>query len=36
VWTRAFDAKKQHATAQPVISLTQSEAHERLRWAGLQ
>jgi hypothetical protein len=35
VWTRAFDAKKQHAARQPVISLTQGEAHERLRRAGL-
>jgi hypothetical protein len=35
VWTRAFDAKNQHAAGQPVISLTQGEAHERLRWAGL-
>ena len=35
VWTRAFDAKKQHAARQPVISLTQGEAHERLRRVGL-
>jgi hypothetical protein len=35
VWTRAFDAKKQHAAEQPVISLTQDEAHERLRRAGI-
>jgi hypothetical protein len=35
VWTRAFDAKKQHATGQPVISLTQGEADDRLRRAGL-
>jgi hypothetical protein len=35
IWTRAFDAKKQHAAGQPVISLTQGEAHERLRRAGL-
>jgi hypothetical protein len=35
VWTRAFDAKKEHAAGQPVISLTQGEAHERLRRAGL-
>jgi hypothetical protein len=34
VWTRAYDAKKQHATGQPVISLTQDQAHERLRRAG--
>jgi len=35
VWTRAFDAKEQHATGQPVISLTQGETHDRLRQAGL-
>jgi hypothetical protein len=35
VWTRAFDAKQQHAAAQPVTLLTQGEAHERLRQAGL-
>jgi hypothetical protein len=35
VWTRAFDAKKQHAAGQPVISLTQGEARERLRHAGM-
>jgi hypothetical protein len=35
VWTRAFDAKKQHAARQPVISLSQGEAHERLRRAGM-
>jgi len=35
VWTRAFDAKNQHAAGQPIISLTQGEADERLRWAGL-
>jgi hypothetical protein len=35
VWTRAFDAKKQHAAQQPVVSLTESEARERLRRAGL-
>jgi hypothetical protein len=35
VWTRAFDAEEQHATGQPVISLTQDEAHERLRRAGM-
>jgi hypothetical protein len=34
VWTRAFDAKQQHAAGQPVISLTQDEARERLRRAG--
>ena len=35
IWTRAFDAKKQYAAGQPVISLTEREARERLRWAGL-
>jgi hypothetical protein len=35
VWTRAFDAKTQHAAGQPVISLTQGEADDRLRRAGL-
>jgi hypothetical protein len=35
VWTRAFDAKKQHAAGARVISLTQAEARERLRQAGL-
>jgi Phosphotransferase enzyme family len=35
VWTRAFDAKKQYAAGQPVISLTEGEAVERLRRAGL-
>ena len=35
VWTRAFDAKKQYAAGQPVISLTEDEARERLHQAGL-
>jgi hypothetical protein len=35
VWTRAFDAKKEYAAGRPVTSLTQGEAHERLRRAGL-
>jgi len=35
VWTRAFDAKKEHAAGQSVISLTQEEADERLRQAGM-
>jgi Ser/Thr protein kinase RdoA (MazF antagonist) len=34
VWIRAFDSKKQHAMGQPVRSLTEGEAHERLRRAG--
>jgi hypothetical protein len=35
VRTRAFDAKKQYAAGQPIISLTESEARERLHQAGL-
>jgi len=35
VWTRAFDARQQHAAGQPVVSLTRDEAQERLRRAGL-
>ena len=35
VWTRAFDAKAQHAAGQPVHSLTENEARERLRRAGI-
>ena len=35
VWTRAFDAKKQYAAGQPVVSLTEAEARERLGHAGL-
>lgn len=35
VWTRAFDAKKQHSAGQPVVSLTEGEARERLRQAGM-
>jgi hypothetical protein len=35
VWTRAYDAKHQHAAGQPVFSLTESAARERLRRAGL-
>src|SRR6185437_10716559 len=34
VWTRAYDAKYQHAAGQPITSLTQDEARERLRRAG--
>jgi hypothetical protein len=34
VWTRAYDAKYQHAVAQPVVSLSESEARERLHRAG--
>jgi hypothetical protein len=35
VWTRAFDAKEEQAAGQPVTRLTQDEAHERLRRAGM-
>ena len=35
VWTRAFDAKKEHAAGRPVVSLTEDEARARLRRAGL-
>jgi hypothetical protein len=35
VWTRAFDAKQQHAVGRPVSILTQDEARERLHQAGL-
>jgi hypothetical protein len=31
VWTRAYDAKYQHAVGQPVVSLSEDEARERLR-----
>jgi hypothetical protein len=35
LWTRAYDAKCEHAAGQPVRSLTESAARERLRRAGL-
>lgn len=35
VWTRAFDAKQEQAAGQPVVSLTEDEADERLRRAGI-
>jgi hypothetical protein len=34
-WTRAYDARYQHAIGQPVRSLTENEARERLRRAGI-
>jgi hypothetical protein len=34
VWTRAYDAKYQHAVGQPIASLSESEARERLRRTG--
>ena len=33
VWTRAYDAKYQHAVGQPVTSVSEDEARERLRRA---
>jgi len=34
VWTRAYDAKYQHAVGQSITSLSENEARERLRRAG--
>jgi len=34
VWTRAYDAKYQHTVGQPVTSMSENEARERLRRAG--
>ena len=34
-WTRACDAKYQHAAGQPVLALTENAARERLRRAGI-
>ncbi|HVB41464.1 MAG TPA: hypothetical protein VNF47_02000 [Streptosporangiaceae bacterium] len=34
-WTRAYDARYQHAVGQPVVSLTENAARERLRRAGI-
>jgi hypothetical protein len=34
VWTRAYDAKYQHTAGQPITSLSENEACERLRRAG--
>jgi hypothetical protein len=34
VWTRAYDAKYQHAVGQPIVSLSENEARERLRRTG--
>ncbi|AXB42722.1 hypothetical protein A4R43_09425 [Amycolatopsis albispora] len=34
VWTRAYDAKHQHTVGQPIASLSESEARERLRRSG--
>ncbi|MBO0824823.1 MAG: hypothetical protein J2P27_13335 [Actinobacteria bacterium] len=35
VWTRAYDAKYQHAAGEAVVSLSIQEARERLRRAGV-
>ena len=35
VWTRAYDAKCQHAAGEAVVSLSKEEARERLRRAGI-
>jgi hypothetical protein len=35
VWTRAYDAKYQHVAGQPIASLSETEARERLRRAGI-
>jgi hypothetical protein len=35
VWTRAYDAKCQHTVGQPITSLSEKEARERLRRAGI-
>ena len=35
VWTRAYDAKDQHVTGHAIASLSESEARERLRRAGI-
>jgi hypothetical protein len=34
VWTRAYDARYQHAVGQPVTALSEREAHERLGRTG--
>lgn len=34
VWTRAYDAKYQHTVGQPITSLSEAEARERLRRSG--
>jgi hypothetical protein len=34
VWTRAYDAKYQHAVGTRITSLSENEAHERLRRTG--
>lgn len=34
VWTRAYDAKYQHTVGQPITSLSESGARERLRRSG--
>jgi hypothetical protein len=35
VWTRAYDAKDQHVAGHAIVSLSETEARERLRRAGI-
>jgi hypothetical protein len=35
VWTRAYDAKYQHVVGQPIVSLSEDEARDRLHRAGI-
>jgi hypothetical protein len=35
VWTRSYDAKYQHTVGRPIASLSEDEARERLRRAGI-
>ncbi len=35
VWTRAYDARYQHTVGQPITSLSENEARERLRRTGI-
>ena len=35
VWTRSYDAKYQHTVGHPITSLSENEARERLRRAGI-
>jgi Phosphotransferase enzyme family len=35
LWTRAYEAKKEHAAGEPITFLTEEEATDRLRQAGL-
>jgi Ser/Thr protein kinase RdoA (MazF antagonist) len=35
VWTRAYDARYQHVVGEPVAALSEDEARQRLRRAGI-